>query len=376
MTKKGNAIKIVLCANTSWFIYNFCKSLCLAMKDKGYEVYVLSPFDHYTVKLQELGLQWFHINVHQTSKNPFKEFYSLAELLYFMLKIRPTFIFTFTIKCNIYIGLLARIFPVCQIATLAGLGEAFQKKGYFVQLICWLYTRAFKNSQRIFFQNDEDLDFFLQQRIISEHQSERIPGLGVNLVRFTPDFSERYHQKRIFLMFGRILVSKGYDLFLQAASMIQADSSLDAGFWILGIRDTGRKDSEKLFQKILAYHEQRIITYLPATADVVPILHQADVVVLPTEYNEGVPASLLEAMACGKPIITTNWKGCQETVDEGVNGFLIEKGDVESLLKAIKQFIQADNTMLQKMGKLSRQKVEQTFDEQKIIAKYLSQIHS
>lgn len=368
-------MKIVLCANTSWFVYNFCKSLCLAIKQKGHEVYVLSPFDQYTDRLQELGLQWFHINMHQTSKNPLKEFSSLAKLLYLMLKIRPTFIFTFTIKCNMYVGLLARIFPVHQIATLAGLGEVFQNKGYFVQFICWLYTRAFKNSQRIFFQNEEDQTFFLQQKIISEHQSERIPGLGVNLLRFTPDFSERCHQKRIFLMFGRILVSKGYDLFLQAASRIHADPSLDAEFWILGIRDTERKDSEKLFQKILAYHERHIITYLPATADVVPIIHQADVVVLPTEYNEGVPASLLEAMACGKPIITTNWKGCQETVDEDVNGFLIEKGNVESLLKAIKKFIQADDTMLRKMGEWSRQKVEQQFDEQRVIAKYLSQIH-
>ncbi|GAK57265.1 glycosyl transferase [Candidatus Vecturithrix granuli] len=368
-------MKIVLCANTSWFIYNFCKSLCLAIKQKGHEVYVLSPFDQYTARLQQLGLQWFHINLHQTSKNPLKEIYSLSELLYFIIKIRPTFILTFTIKCNMYAGLLARIFPVRQIATIAGLGGVFQKKGYFVKFICWLYTRAFKHSPKIFFQNEEDLTFFLQHRIVSAKQSEKIPGLGVNLLRFTPDFSERYHKKRVFLMFGRILVSKGYDLFLQAASRIHADPSMLAEFWILGIRDSTRKDSEELFQKILAYHKRRIITYLPATEDVVPIIHQADVVVLPTEYNEGVPASLLEAMACGKPIITTNWKGCQETVDEEVNGFLIEKGDVESLLKAIKRCIQADNTILRQMGEWSRKKVEQQFDEQRVIAKYLSQIY-
>jgi len=367
-------MKVVLCANTSWFIYNFCRTLTIEIKNSGHEVFVITPFDEHTKKLQELGVKWFHLDLHQTSKNPFKELRSLVHLLRLIKRIHPDFVLTYTIKCNVYIGLLARIVRFKQIATIAGLGEAFDKKSFFNKFICYLYRIAFKKSQRVFFQNTGDLLSFIQRGLLAEGKGGKIPGLGVNLSRFRPRLKHDNSEKRIFLMFGRILPQKRYDLFLQAARMIKHEHNTNAEFWILGIQDTSRKESVKLFEKILAYHEQNIITYLPPTDDVVPILHQVDVVVLPSEYNEGVPACLLEAMACGKPIITTNWKGCKDTVNEGINGYLIEKGSIESLKNAVNFFIRADTEVLRKMGEASRKKVEKEFNEQFIISKYLAEI--
>ena len=175
-------------------------------------------------------------------------------------------------------------------------------------------------------------------------------------------------------MFGRIVPQKGYELFLEAARRIRQEQDSKAAFWILGIQDASRKDSLDLFRKILTYHDQHIITYLSPTDDVVPILQQAHVVVLPSHYHEGVPRCLLEAMACGKPIITTDWKGCRETVVHGSNGYLIQKKDQKDLIRAMNRFIQAESDTLYTMGLASRRKAEQEFREEFVIAKYLEQI--
>jgi glycosyltransferase involved in cell wall biosynthesis len=177
-------------------------------------------------------------------------------------------------------------------------------------------------------------------------------------------------------MFGRVIPKKGYNLFLEAARRIKQESSNKAEFWILGIQDTSRRESIELFRKILAYHDQKTITYIPPTDDVIPLIQQAHVIVLPSHYNEGVPRSLLEAMACGKPLITTDWKGCREAVDNGINGYLIKKEDLSSLIQAMKFFIHAQNDILYNMGMASRRKAEKEFDETIIISKYLAEILS
>ncbi len=367
-------MKIVLCANTSWFLYNFCKTLIFELQDKNHEVATIAPFDKHTHQLQELGVEWRHIDLHQTSKNPFKELRAFVQLLALLKNIQPDFIFTYTIKCNLYAGLLSQIFRFSQIATIAGLGESFNKKSLLNVFLCYFYKIAFKTTQRVFFQNHEDFRFFIQRGLLAEKQAEKIPGLGVNLSRFTPAPSCNTGQKRIFLMFGRVLPQKGYALFLEAARIIKEQQEANAEFRILGIEDVSRKESRLLFQMILDYHAQHIITYLPPTDNVIPILQQSDVVVLPSGYNEGVPSSLLEAMACAKPIITTDWKGCRDAVDDGVNGCLIEKENLESLKQAINFFIHADRQTIDNMGKASLKKVEQEFDEQSVIAKFLAEI--
>jgi glycosyltransferase involved in cell wall biosynthesis len=367
-------MKIALCANTSWYLYNFRKNLITAIQQRGHEVYAIAPFDSYSQKLQALGAHWLHLHLHQTRKNPLTELRSLIRLSFLVHKIRPDVLLTFTIKCNIYVGLLTNIYPVKLIVNISGLGEAFERKGFVNTFVCYLYHIALRRAHKVFFQNREDLQTFIQKKILSETRCERLPGSGVDLSRFVPLAESVEHNSRIFLMFGRFVPGKGYDLLLQAADRIKHVQNTSAAFWILGIEDRSRKESIALFQRILDYHARGIIKYIPATDDVVPIIQQADVVVLPSHYHEGVPKSLLEAMACGKPIITTNWKGCRDTVEHGLNGYLIDVGDVQALEKYIYFFIHAENEVLHKMGKTSRQKAEKEFDEHIIISKYLTEI--
>lgn len=370
-------MKIVFCANTSWYIYNFRKNLISAIKNKGYEVYAISPPDNYTSSLHQLGVKWFGIRLHQTSKNPITEIRTVIQLLYLIRTIQPDFLLTFTIKCNLYAGFLKKICNFRHIVNISGLGEVFDKKNISHRLACSLYRTALKHSQKVFFQNNEDLQMFIQQGILPTQLCERLPGSGVDLLTFTPlPQKNRDEKTHIFLIFGRIIPSKGYALFLEAAQRIKKVQNNQVEFWILGIKDTSRKDSLRLFKKILEYHDRKIIKYFPPTDNVVPILQRSDVVVLPSQYNEGVPKSLLEAMACGKPIITTHWKGCRDTVEHGINGYLIGKDDLLSLEKYMNFFIHADNEILQKMGKASREKAEREFDEKFVIAKYFSELHN
>jgi glycosyltransferase involved in cell wall biosynthesis len=372
----NSSMKIVLCANTSWYLYNFRQNLIIALQREGHDIFAIAPFDQYSQKLQDLGVRWFHWHLQQTSQNPLIELRALIHLDRLLRTIRPNVILTFTIKCNLYTGLLTRYFPIAQIANISGLGEVFDQQGFVNQFIRILYRLALKNSRKVFFQNREDLQTFLDQQILPETLCERIPGSGVDLARFTPGEPQRDPHRRIFFMFGRIVPRKGYDLFLQAARHFKGDSQNKAEFWILGIEDRSRQDSAALFQRILACHAQGILTYIPPTDDVIPILQQADVVVLPSEYHEGVPKSLLEALACGKPIITTNWKGCRDTVEHGMNGYIIERGDFLSFVKYLDYFLHADRQVLEQMGMASRQKAEQEFNENSIISRYLAIIHS
>jgi glycosyltransferase involved in cell wall biosynthesis len=369
-------MKIMLCANTSWYLYNFRKNLISVIQRQGHEVYAIAPFDNHTRKLQELGVHWLHLTLHQTEKNPLTELRSLLHLFRLVHKIQPDVVLTFTIKCNIYVGLLTRVYPVAQIANISGLGEVFDRKSLVNLLVCQLYRTALKKSRKVFFQNREDLHTFIRKKILPEVLCERIPGSGVDLSTFTPPGKHDESETRIFLMFGRVVPRKGYDLFLQAAQQIKQRQNTQASFWILGIQDRSRKESITLFQQIVESHTRGIVRYMPPTDDVVPIIQQADVVVLPSYYHEGVPRSLLEAMACGKPIITTNWKGCRDTVEHGINGYLIEKGDLSALTKYMEFFIRADREVLQKMGAASRKKAEKEFDENLIISKYLAELGS
>ncbi len=346
------------------------------IRKKGHDVCIIAPFDAYSKRFDQLGIEWHRLNLHQTGKNPIKELYSFLHLFLLMRKMLPDVVLTFTIKCNLYAGLLRRLCGFHQIANISGLGEIFDKHSFFTMLICRLYKTALRNSQKVFFQNLDDLHIFVRKGILCPNICERIPGSGVDLLRFTPSIASTSGKKRVFLMFGRIVPHKGYDLFLQAAQSLLQKHSGNVEFWVLGIKDVSRKDSEKLFQKIMDFHERNVIKYFPETDNVIPLLHQSDVVVLPSQYHEGVPRSLLEAMACEKPIITTNWKGCRDTVHEGVNGWLIEKGNLEALKKAITFFIQADSGVLHQMGEASRKKAEQEFDEHIIISRYLTEIRA
>jgi len=368
-------MNIVLCANTSWYLYNFRKNLLCALQNCGYNVSVIAPKDVYSANFAEMAIQWFPLEMHQLRLNPVHECRVIAQLARHFRNIAPDVLFTYTIKCNVYAGLLKRVFPYKYVPTVSGLGQSFDGSGWMRHWVGKGYAKALRQAQTVFFQNNEDLTTFTQPYMLPESQCRRLPGSGVNLVEFTPSENEQPRNPRRFLMFGRLVPQKGYDLFLEVARRIWRERPGSAEFWILGIADSARNDSVELLQRIRTSHEQGLVTFLSEVADVRPILKQADVAVLPSQYHEGVPRSLLEAMACGKPLITTNWKGCRDTVEHGDNGLLVPPGDVNALYDAVQLLSEMPDNKFIQMGRASRRKAVQEFDERLVISAYLSELH-
>lgn len=348
----------------------------MALRQQGYEVHAISPSDEYASRLRQMGVLWHPLALHQTGRNPLKEIRTLGQLCHHLRTIAPQVVLSYTIKCNLYAGLLRYFLQFRLIPTISGLGEGFDKQGWLRNILQLFYAITLRQAHRVFFQNEEDLQILTMRHLIPKALCERIPGSGVDIVRFAPHGDRLHHSRRRFLMFGRIVPKKGYDVFLEVARRVQEQSPEAGDFWILGIEDRSRPESLRLLKRIQEFHAQHIVTYFSARHDVLPLLQQSDVVVLPSQYHEGVPRCLLEGMACGKPVITTDWKGCRDTVDHQFTGLLVDPGNIDDFYHAVQFFLRASDETIQRMGIAARKKVVREFDERQIIKKYLTAIIS
>lgn len=363
-------MRVVILYNTSWYVFLLRRNLIAHLQEAGCEVIVVAPRDNYTERLLSLGVRFISIPLEPGSTSPISELKTLRAVHRTLRALRPDAVLSFTIKCNLYAGLTRRVVPFKQIANISGLGSAFERNGVMRRVAHALYKVAMAPTDHIFFQNQDDLDSCLRERLVPSLNSRTIPGSGVDLEAFMPT-RRPPGRPRTFLMFGRLLPQKGYDLYLQAAHRLRQTLGDKAVFWILGSPDNDREESVALFQRIQEAHARGVVRYLQSTDDVRPILNEADVAVLPSTYNEGIPRSLLEALASGKAIITTDWKGCRETVAHGTNGYLVKPHGVESLYAAMASLANCPDSTLESFSKASRHRAEQRFDERLVLQAYV-----
>jgi glycosyltransferase involved in cell wall biosynthesis len=363
-------MRVVILYNTSWYVFLLRRNLIAHLLEAGCEVIVVAPRDKYTDRLLSLGVRFISIPLEPGSTSPLSELKTLRSVHRTLRALRPDAVLSFTIKCNLYAGLTKRLVPFKQVANISGLGMAFENNGVMRRVAHVLYKVAMAPTDHIFFQNQEDLQSCLQHSLVPRNNSRTIPGSGVDLEAFvpTPRIAGR---ARTFLMFGRLLPKKGYDLYLQAAQRLRTSFGDNVAFWILGSPDLEREESRALYRRIMNAHGSGTVRYLQSSDDVRPVLDEADVVVLPSTYNEGIPRSLLEALASGKAIITTDWKGCRETVEHGTNGYLVPPHDAESLYAAMRLLATCSDATLASFGKASRDRAEHHFDERLVLQAYL-----
>lgn len=364
-------MRVVILYNTSWYVYLLRRNLITNLQDAGCEVIVVAPRDNYTSRLLKFGVRHVSIPLDPASTNPLTELRTFSAILRTLRILRPDAVLSFTIKCNLYAGLCKRFTRFTQVANISGLGIAFDQDGLMRRIAKSLYRLALHPTDHIFFQNTDDLHHCTNENLVPKNRSHLIPGSGVDLDAFTPTFRKQ-SSPRTFLIFGRLLPQKGYDLFLKAAKQLRDECGDAAEFLILGAPDTTRQESLHLFDRIKSAHAEGTVRYLQNSDDVRPILNDVDVVVLPSTYNEGIPRSLLEAMACGKVIITTNWKGCRETVEHSVNGYLVPPHDQDALTAAMRKMIVCSEKELDSMGHASRLRAERLFDERFVLDAYLN----
>lgn len=364
--------KIAITSNTSWYVYNFRKNTIIELMRNGYEIIVLSPYDRYSKMLEELGVRYYHIDIDQGGTNPLKDIKTFIDFLKIYYKLRPSVVLNFTPKNNIYSTLAAKLSQAKVINNIAGLGIVFINESITAKLARLLYKFSQRKADKVFFQNEDDRKLFLDNKLADVSITDRLPGSGVDLSRFTLQAAEDDGVIR-FLLIARMLYDKGVGHYVEAARALKPKYGQSVEFQLLGF--VGVNNPTAVTQaEMQTWVDEGIVNYLGVSDNVEQDIAKVDCMVLPSFYREGVPKSLLEAGAMGKPIITTNNVGCRETVDDGVNGYLCELRSTESLIEKLELMIQMTHEQRLDMGRQSRFKIEREFDEQIVINKYLDAV--
>lgn len=361
-------MRILLTGNTCFKIANFREGLVRTLVSRGHEVVVLAPTDQTRDKLITMGCRVLDLPMQRNGTSPLAEAALLFRMYRTLRRERPTIVFGYTIKNNIYAGIACRWLRVPFVPNVTGLGPAFNDVGLLNRVIRLLYRIAFARARLVFFQNSEDQATFLRARLIPINRSRLLPGSGVDLARFAARPLPNADHGVVFLFVARLLWEKGAGLFAEAAREMRArDPSLR--FQVLGPIDSASRSAISA-EQIQAWVDEGCIEYLGAMSDVRPALEAAHCLVLPTWYREGTPRVLLEAAAMGRPAITTDTPGCRDAVVDGETGFLCAPRSLKSLIEALERFIQMSPDARKTMSDRGRSRAEAEFDERKVIDAY------
>ena len=366
-------MKLAILYNTSDYLLRFRTELISALETKGVEIVAITPHDETTPQLAKLGVKWREWHLDGQSISPVSDLKSIRNLHQILKDERPDAVLNFTIKPVLYGSLVARWLKVPRVVSMiTGMGSVFLpggiKKRALLTIVKTMYRAAMRKNDAVLFQNDEDMRYFLFNNFVDTEVCHRINGSGVNLEKFNGDMTKV--QRGSFLLISRMIKEKGIFEFVEAARQVKRIYP-NACFTLLGPIDNNPGAITR--QEIAAWEAEGTIEYVGHQTDVRPFLDKAEVYVLPTYYLEGVPRTLLEALAMGKPIITSDWRGCRETVIPDVNGFLVPPADARALTRMMLRFLEKRD-LSSRMGAASRQLAVNKFDVHQVNAKVISAI--
>lgn len=360
-------MKILVLANFGMGLYNFRKELLEELIKQKHEVYVSLPDDdEYVTKLTNIGCKFIETSVSRRGTNPLTDLKLLLNYRKIVKNVKPDMVLTYTIKPNIYGGLVCRISKIPYIANITGLGTAVENSGLLQKVTLFLYRFSLSKARCVFFQNRENQEFMTKRKVIKGGY-KILPGSGVNLNHYELiDYpSDEYIN---FLFISRIMKEKGIDQYLEAASYITEKYS-NTVFHIVGFCESEYED------QLIEMQAKGIVKFHGKQSDVREFYKISHCTIHPSYYPEGMSNVLLETAACGRPIITTNRSGCREVVDVGVNGYIVEQKSSKDLIEKIEKFINLDYESKKQMGIRGRYKVEEEFDRQIVTDTYLSVIN-
>jgi glycosyltransferase involved in cell wall biosynthesis len=363
----GSERRVVLSANTAWFITNFCPGLIEGLCGAGYTPVVFAPADAAVEDaMRRLGVEHHHVAIDRSGLNPIGDLALFVRYWRLLRRCRPAAYLGFTIKPNIYGATAARWLGIAAVPNVSGLGTAFIRRGPLQWVVTHLYRAAFRKLPVVFFQNAEDSRLFVERRIIRPGQVRLLPGLGIDLDRFEP--APAPQQAGTFLLIGRMLRDKGVMEFVEAARRLRAEMP-DARFQLLGPVDEGNLTAITRAE-LDAWAAEGAIDYLGTTDDVRPFIAAAAVVVLPS-YREGMPRALLEGAAMGRLLIASDVPGCRDVVEEGVSGYFCAPRNADSLAAAMRKAARLPLERRLAMGEAARGKVQERFSEEFVVRAYL-----
>jgi glycosyltransferase involved in cell wall biosynthesis len=358
--KFGRLVKILLFANTDWYLYNYRMPLVQTLLKEGHEVVLLSPPGLYAKRFQAAKLKWIPFKLSRRGVNPFAEISSILRLMNLYRCENPDIVHHFTIKCILFGSLAAWLAGIKKVVNaVTGLGYVFTRRDAFTvmakPIIQRLFQLALRGSQ-VIFQNQHDMDYFILKRIAKPQQCVLIPGSGVDIERFKPRPIPKGNA--LVVLPARMLWEKGIGEFVEAARLVKKTLK-KTRFALVGTPDEGNPMSIP-DETLKGWAESGMIEWWGWQDDMVDVYQQASVVCLPSYYGEGLAKSLIEAAACGRPLVASDIPGCREVVENGMNGFLVAPRNAPALAKALVKLI-INPELRRVMGMRSREIVTEKF---------------
>ena len=364
---------ILLVANWDWVLYNFRLPLARELEKHGQNVILVCPPGRYTEKIQAEGLKWQPWKLNRRSIYPWQELSSVIELYKIYRDLRPVAVHHFTIKPILYGSLAASFAQVdTVINNFTGLGYLFsdaRKALWLRRIVLPILKRALQGRGfHTAFQNEQDRSHLVDLGVVSQEDTTIIPGTGVDLDNYQlKESSDTAKDELVVIMAARLLWDKGLRVYVEAARKIKAQG-IQARFLLAGEPDPGNLAS--VSEATLAeWRSEGVVELLGHRSDIPELLQGADIAVLPS-HHEGVPLFLLEAAATGLPLVATDIEGCRMVIDEGRNGYLVPREDVDEFADRLTTLLLDPDLRIQ-MGRQSRHLAEERFDQRSILGQYM-----
>lgn len=358
--------KILILTNYYLGLKAFRKELLEKFKELGHEVYVSLPFEPDMSELKPFVNKFFDAPLNRRGVNPIEDIKLYNHYIKILKEVKPDIVLTYTIKSNIYGGLACQKLNIPYYTTITGLGSAFQKENLQKKFIVFLYRLGLKKVKKVFFQNETNKNIIISNKITSEEKSILVPGSGVNTEHFVyMDYPEDF-DKLNFLFIGRIMKEKGVDELLYCIEKLNEKYN-NLSFSFVGNYEDNYKD------KIEDFQNRKLIDYYGYQIDVRSFIEKANCIVIPS-YHEGLCNVLLEASACGRPVIATDIPGCRETLIDEETGLLCKVKDTKSLYNSCIKFINLSYEEKKQMGINAREFVKNNFDRKTVVKEYIKTI--
>jgi len=371
-TASHSTLHLCLVCNTAWAIHTYRPGLLRGLLENGVRVTVIAPYDATADAMVALGATYIDLPLASKSVNPLHDLRTLYTLWRIYRKLQPDLIFHYTIKPNIYGSLAAMLARVKSIAVTTGLGYVFIQPSRAANVAKMLYKLAFRFPREVWFLNSDDRTTFLSQNLlVHPERAVLLPGEGIDLEQFRLTSIPTGKRHFDFILIGRLLWDKGIGEYVKAARRLKTRYP-HARFLLLGpvgIANPSAITRDELNRWI----QEGSIEWLGETDDVRNYIANADCVVLPS-YREGMPRTLMEASAMGRPIIASRVPGCQDVVVDGTTGLLCEARDADRLTEAMSRMLEMTEEQRAKMGLSGRERMLAEFDERTVVARYFATV--
>ena len=364
--------KIVVIENGLFSTYTMRDGLMKKLMEEGYDVTILAQTNSFVSQVEKTGLHV--INIGSVVSNPIKVFKYIFNVYSALRKIKPDVCLTFSIRPAIFGNIITRYLNIPTITNITGVGPLFTSKNFAYRIARLFYRFALSKTKKVFFQNSDDLNLFLENKFVSVEVAKSIPGSGVDYEKFSPIYNEEKEENQfVFLFIGRLIKDKGIFEFVEAARMLRKKYPeilfhVIGPFWHQNLKSNTISKSE-----LQNWIIEGIIDYEGEKKDIRKFIAKAACIVLPS-YREGTSNILLEAASMEKPIVTTNTTGCKEIVEDNVTGFLCKVKNSTDLAAKMERMYLLSPEERKTMGEKGRLKMIKEFDKKIVLNNYLNAI--